>query len=339
VQPVDFPSFAPKPVNLSRYDDPEFDFAAESAEIPPGLVAKIYHPPGSLVSRALCGRSTLGFPKGAVNQVVHELKKYLSECVSQNLIAESNYVDCVVENIRLEWRAAEARTPTSIIAELEPKIKECAERLRKVQEQFVCFLILSWEKQKFVVDVDRQLALDDLMLKFEGEAMELDEEWNSERMQARYNKPSPKLMGLRKHCHDLLVARRFQEANELALSIQDCEVAEGMEAGERMNHDYKQAHERLEERFKAEQSTANEVFESKMNAVLIKQGKELRPIETRLANFEKARAIAELNARQLAREKGGEQEKQVPVVRQNPQTRFAGKLRLPPLRPIKSSFQ
>ena len=45
--------------------------------------------------------------------------------------------------------------------------------------------------------VDKDLQNEDLELRYQEESIKLNEEWNSEKMQNRYNKPSPMLIQMR----------------------------------------------------------------------------------------------------------------------------------------------
>lgn len=98
-----FPSYRPKPpLDLSPYDDENFDAEKYKSKIPPKLLEMVSHSPKSIVFRALCGEDVSSYSKKVLNQVISDLKGYLQKCVKNDLIGESSYVDCIINNIKVD---------------------------------------------------------------------------------------------------------------------------------------------------------------------------------------------------------------------------------------------
>ena len=69
---------------------------------------------------------------------------------------------------------------------------------------------LYWRRQKDVVQAECEVALGELDLKFEENKQNLEIEWESEKVQSRFNKPSSHLIELRQHARMLLKAHKLQ---------------------------------------------------------------------------------------------------------------------------------
>ncbi|OHS95103.1 hypothetical protein TRFO_38676 [Tritrichomonas foetus] len=178
------------------------------------------------------------------------------------------------------------------------------------------------------------MALEDLDLKNQEEIANLDEEWNSEKMQSRYNKPSPKLIELRQHARALLNARNFDEAQAIADQISKQEAYETKEAYVRMQREYRQAQEHLSNKYKNDRESLIDGFQSKMNGLLTAESNDLRPFEQRIENLHKVKKNMEItkkiNAKNHINDKS--QIKKSPLAVRTPPLVLNAKLKLPPLK-------
>ncbi|OHS95104.1 hypothetical protein TRFO_38677 [Tritrichomonas foetus] len=106
-----FPTYRPKPpLNLSPYDDCDYDYEKEQKKIPPRLLEIIKFKPQSLTFKALCQIDIIEYPKKAINQVVMDLKGLLEKCINLNMIGESSYVDCIINNLKIDLKKLGKKT-------------------------------------------------------------------------------------------------------------------------------------------------------------------------------------------------------------------------------------
>lgn len=203
---------------------------------------------------------------------------------------------------------------------------------------YFIFLILthSWSEQKEILKCEKELALQDLEIKYQEEAAHLEDEWNTPKVQQRYNKPSAKLIEMRQHASALIAVHNFEEANDLALAIQKQEVEETRQAAEKMTRDFIQAQETLKKRFKADSETLAESFDSKANGIIASEIADLRPFEQRIDNMRRMKINQEIAQKRNAREKPV-MKQSVPIQCNSPPISLNAKLKLPPLRPSRLS--
>lgn len=115
--------------DYSKYDDDLFDWEEKQKKIPPKLLEMIIHSPQSIVFRALCGENVVqDIPKRVINSIIQDLKMYLNMCISNNLIGESSYVDCIISNIKIDLNQLNMKKSNE-----EEKIKQ---RLTKAENSF-----------------------------------------------------------------------------------------------------------------------------------------------------------------------------------------------------------
>lgn len=181
------------------------------------------------------------------------------------------------------------------------------------------------------MEAERDISIQELSIKYEEAASKLDEEWQQESMQNRFNKPSPALISMRQHVKALMTAHLFHDAQELANAMTRQEEAEARVAGEKMAAAYKAAHVRLRKKYEAAMQTVYLSADSKRNAALAAEESDLHPIQQRLESLRKMKDNAELARRARSRTKRATVRKSAPVVRTK-QLRLNAKLVLPPLK-------
>jgi hypothetical protein len=106
--------------------------------------------------------------------------------------------------------------------------------------------------------------LDDLDLRHADNINRLQEEWSSEQMQAKFSKPSPGLIELRRYAKSLMAAGRFDEAIVITNEITDREAREADDATQRMVQAYRRARVRLDQQFELEKQAACESYDVKL---------------------------------------------------------------------------
>jgi hypothetical protein len=140
-----------------------------------------------------------------------------------------------------------------------------------------------------------------------------NEKWSSETTQARFNKPSPKLIALRQQAHAFLIAREFEEAAALAADIRRLEADEAEEASTRMLQDYKHARERLEERFDIERRGICRSYEAKLSTVATVEGREVQGLEKRIRYLTRAKEFADIETKRMSRRVQSAPVRKIPV--------------------------
>lgn len=302
-----------KDKSFSEYDSNEIP---DYSHVPPRLLKMIHHKKQSIVFRAICGESLGGQPKNLVKYVLSELKPYLEMCISQNMIGESSFMDATIQNIKAETRAPPPKKENNY----EQKLNKTQEILEKRKE--------NWQKKKNALKIEEQLALENLDLRLQDELEKLEEDWNSERMQTQFNKPSPKLIAMRQHAIKMISAHEFEEAKLLAIQIQKQEDAETNEASVRMNLAYRTSRQKLVTRFENEKESVKLQFESKFYALEHTENEDLHGYKKRIQSLQKSKETAELHKDK--KEDIGIQKK-IPIFTSAPPITLNAKLKLPPL--------
>ena len=312
-----------KQVDLSKYDFEDFDESLAD-NIPEGLLALLTHGKESIVFRALCGVSIVKYPQNVISRVLMELKHYLDLCVEKGLIAEGSYVQCIIEAIKDE-RKEKARVKDNSIEKVTQRLQECENQFERRKN--------NWENQKSIMQVDKQLQNEDLELRYQEEAIKLDEEWNSEKMQQKFNKPSPQLIEMRHNARSLLATHRFEEAAQVAEEIAKREAFETEEAARRMSQAYQAATTRLREKFELERETMDDQFRTKYSALLRAEETNLRPLSQRIEKYKNLKEDAEMAQKRSKSSYGRPKSTRKPVLvtSKHPPIVLDAKLKLPPL--------
>ena len=137
-----FPTYQPKPpLDLTPYDDENFDADKEKSKIPPRLLEIIHHSSQSIVFRALCGEDISSNPMKVLNQVISDLKEYLNKCVKMNMIGESSYVDCIINNIKVDVQNLN-KTSKKKDDDIDQKIDQAEVFFEDRKQRYVYFNIL-----------------------------------------------------------------------------------------------------------------------------------------------------------------------------------------------------
>jgi hypothetical protein len=314
----------PKQIDLSRYDDPEFDWETMAESISDRLLALLDVSPESIVFRALCGVSLAEYSQSVISRVLIELKKLLNVCIEKGLIGESSYVQCIIEGIKDERKEA-SQSKNLTLERVSERLAEAEDEFQRRKNR--------WETQKAILDTEKCVLLDNIDLKFEEQTAALTCEWNSDHMQAKYNKPSSKLIQMRHHARSLMVARRFDEAAMLAKEIAKREAIETEEAARKMAEGYQQASLRLRQQFDLEKQGLSANFETKLMGILRAEESNLRPLTQRIEKIQKIKLDSE-TALKRSRASSAKQDpvkKTVPVSTRHEPIIIEAKLKLPPL--------
>lgn len=316
-----------KQINLSKYDYDDFDVSLAD-NIPEGLFPLLKHGHESIVFRTLCGVSISKYPKGVISRVLIELNKYLDLCVEKGLITEASYVNAIIENVKNERTEKKKQTENSI-EKVNEKLQEAEEQFEKKKN--------NWENQKSIMQVDKQLQDEDLELRYQEESVKLDDEWNSEKMQQKFNKPSPMLIELRQQARSLLAAHRFDEAAQVAEEIAKKEAEETEEAARRMSQAYQAAVIRLREKFDQEKEAIDVQYQTKYSALIKAEEASLRPVSQRIDKYKNIKEDHEMAARRSKTSYGRPKTTRKPVVVKSKHAPivFDAKLKLPPLAKMK----
>ena len=203
---------------------------------------------------------------------------------------------------------------------------------------FICKLTCSWKEKRGSLEVERDLALENLDLKSQEDMLALEEKWSSEKMQAKYNKPSQKLIELRQEARALIAAHKFEEAQILAEQIEKQEAHETKEAGAKMQREYRQAQENLLQKYESEKKAIYDSFEAKLNGLSASETSDLHPFEQRIDNLQKIKKHMEIAKKFSSKNCLNEtsQQKKVPIAAKTPPISMSAKLKLPPLKSVQT---
>ena len=310
-----------------------YDSEQGSAKIPPKLYELITHPKESVVFLALCGVSIAGYREKTVRYVRKELNNYLNQCVQMGLIEESMYVKNILDKIKNEQEAMKNAIEEENEEALNSKLDEVNNEMEK-RSQY-------WDRQEEQLDAQKEVAMNELEMKKNEAINDLGEEWQSEKMQNKYNKPSPQLVELRRTAQRLIGAHRFQEAAVLSNEIGKREEEETRYAARKMEEDYMVALQRLNEKYLQEKQTLELSFETRRSTIRTNKEKSLIPVQNKAARVQHEKEVAEKKKMLAEREERAnmitrktlETKQQMP--RLNGQSVITNrKLSLPPLKRI-----
>lgn len=153
-------------------------------------------------------------------------------------------------------------------------------------------------------------------------------------MQAKYNKPSPKLLELRQNARALIAAHKFEEAQELAQQIAEQEAYETNQAVARMQREYQKAQEHLSQKYDTDRKAMYDSFESKLNGIIASEASDLHPFEQRIGNLQRMKKNIEISKKMNTKSclNVSNQQKKSPVSVKTPPLSMSAKLKLPPLK-------
>ncbi|EAX91454.1 hypothetical protein TVAG_078920 [Trichomonas vaginalis G3] len=320
-----------KPIDITKYEykDADFDVEANIDKIPPLLLDLLDYPHESLTFHALCGSLLPNVPSEHVSRVVLELKKVLQKTTSQGLISESCYVENCQEDLKNAHSKKKAEKDPS---EYKGRLDKAQTKLDKIHENYEI-------KMKEIEEEESQ-AMQYMEDKFQQEAASLDDEWNSEKMQNKYSKPSAKLIDLRNEAKINLKAHRFEDAILIANEISQLEELESGEAGKRMAEAYNNAAKRLQQKYESDKNVLLDTYDAKKRKLKVELEQSERPFLTQMdkLNFQitQIEKEKELEKRKNKREatikkaqsRNNVSNKQLSNI---PPIQVDGKLKLPPL--------
>ena len=222
----------------------------------------------------------------------------------------------------------------------DDSIEKVEKRLKEAESQFEKRKN-NWENQKSIMQVDKELQNEDLELRFQEESIKLDEEWNSEKMQQKFNKPSPTLIEMRHNARSLLATHRFEEAAQVAEQIAKREAVETEEAARRMAQAYQAATARLREKFESEKVAMDDQFRTKYSALLRAEETNLRPLSQRIEKYRNIKEDHEMAQKRSKTSYGRPKSTRKPVLvtSKHQPIILDAKLKLPPLSKVGNKAQ
>jgi hypothetical protein len=228
---------------------------------------------------AMAGVNIAAFRDAAIRKTLGKLRGYLQHCTSRGYLAESAFLSDVIENIRRDCADMAARQAMDAEeAAVTADLTTVKADFRSTEHK--------WDNRLAELEVERELALNDLELKKQGAMMELERKWNSGKMKAKFNKPSARLVELRRCAQTLLKTLRFDEAATVTEEIDHLEQSEADEAAFQMNLAYSVALKRLEARFANDLDSLESSFHTKRNQLEREKAKTILPIARRVDKAE-----------------------------------------------------
>jgi hypothetical protein len=277
-------------VKLLTSDDPQFDYALLSQEIPERLREMIQDPPTSLVCQALCRQPIIGIPEDAYREVMRRLDRYLKRCITENLISESSYMALVIDQVKSD-RAEGQRQEAAPLERIVDEITIYQDRLTEERKK--------WTTQRDSLNLTRDNAFIILSSRMMTEEERLKAEWQSEPMKIRYNRPSRELEDSRARVNELLKAHDFEGAQEQAKLVAKLQRKEEKVAAERMERDYKIAWGKLYSHYTKETEALQAFWARQLRINRSAESRLVRGIQMRLKYLKK------LRDRELSKQKGG----------------------------------
>jgi len=318
-----------KVIDLSVYDI--IDREPDLSKIPKELLDIIKHSQQSLVFHAICGERINTYSQKVVDQVVNEIRGYLDVCIDKNMINGGAYVKYVLEEIKNSCTVV--RDEVAIrLSLIESKIEEVMLQL-DTKEKY-------WNEQKTVLEAEKDVLIAEIDLKHEEAMTDLEIEWNSDKLQQRYNKPSAKLIGMRQMVKAQLEGHRFEDAALLADRLAEAEEQESSAASFKMFLDFKNAQEQLTKKYQHDKDLLEMSYDSKMNGIIALEIESVRPLKTRLESLKKMHTATEREVRKRSTERCITPEKKGPPSSAKLSSfSLNSKLKLPPLIPTTSSMK
>jgi hypothetical protein len=263
-----------------------------------------------------------------VKQTITSLRRYLHQCVELGYLPECAYLNDAIEKIREERREMHEPDLDEESSEVQRKLGD-ARTVHDSQEA-------SWQNRLAQLDTEEELALQELELKWEEARAALEEEWNSDKIKARFNKPSPTLIDLRRTARRLLSVHRFEDSLVIAEEISALEAWEGEEATRRMALAYTVAVDRLDKKFYNDKETLETTFMTRRSQIERTRDATMLPLARKVDKYQKKDEIINEKRRRNQAAKSGLSPKRVIP----PDVTIASKgakLRLPDVKAAKRS--
>lgn len=302
------------------------------SRMPPNLQKMVTHPKDSVTYIAMCGASIIGYKKKVVDETVADIKKYVDKCIKNGYIEDAMYLDNILSQIATEKEQLKVAHDEENEKNIEERIEFYQNEIQSKETQF--------QQQEIVLDAQLEVDKTDLEMKKEEALQELENEWNSEKMIQKYNKPSPQLIEMRQTALRLMNAHRFEEAALLSAQIQAREEEEAAQAGYKMGEDYKLAVARVEKKFENDMMTMQLTHEKRKNNIKGELEKSLIPVKNRLAYAQHEKDVIQHKKVTEARKERASMTTYAAMHKTKPQPKIKiptistnKKLTLPPLKP------
>jgi hypothetical protein len=289
-------------------------------------VARMYPGAEGVASLALCGVSIVAYSPATVDAALSVIRDVLARCIRRGYVEESMHVKSVIDSLKRE------REDVARLDQLEAAEEEIDERLGDaiaVRDNGEW----NWNNQLAQLDAERDLAVLELEMKWQEARDALDETWRTEKMKDRYNKPSARLIELRRVARTLLRCHRFEETARVADEIDALEKSEAEDSAKRMAAGYEHAVDRLNRKFENDLDTLRSMFTTRRNQIERSRDARMMPVTRKVSKYTKKKEALE------------QQQKRKPKLRlastpERPgrQTTIAAKsakLQLPPIRTAK----
>jgi hypothetical protein len=280
----------------------------------------------SVASLALCGVSIVAYSPQTVDAALSMIRDVLARCVRRGYVEESMHVKGVIDSLKRE------REDVARLDQLDAAEEDIDERLgnaiavRNSGEW-------NWNNQLAQLDVERDLAVVELGMKWQDARDALDEMWSTEKSKSRYNKPSARLIELRRIARRLLGCHRFEESARIAEEIKVLEKSEAEEAAKRMATGYQRAVDRLNAKFENDLDTLQSMFTTRRNQIQRSRDGRMMPVMRKVTKYtQKKEALKEQQKRKPKLRLASSPK---PTGRQTTISEKSAKLQLPPIRTAK----
>jgi hypothetical protein len=193
-------------------------------------------------------------------------------------VEECAYLENILENIRREKKELDATDGKEGLKEEVQERLDMAEVEESLRDQ-------AWRSKISQIRAEKEVALNDLDLKYRDARKELDKTWRSKAIAAKFNKPSLRLMELRLSAQRTLTAHRFEEAKKIAAEAKRREAFEAQEAGRQRDSAYRQAVRQLEAKFEKVRNVLEHQFELKESHIEKCRQRSLLPLTKVVEKF------------------------------------------------------
>lgn len=245
------------PLELSKI---ELDVADDDSDIdiiPQRIKDIVIESNDSVLVSALKGIPISGYNLKTIDKVLSKLKKYLNECIKEGWIFESQFMESVVEQVKIDRKENIKCIDINKIFATNDQLNGIKQEIELYENYF--------QSMKSKIEDDRMLAIKELENKLEEDLDVIDYEWTSHLMVKKYNKPSVKIFELRNLAQRMLMARRFDEAAIISRQIDDQEKEEAILANKKMQTDYEHMIRKREDKHQIDVQNVNQYFDSKLN--------------------------------------------------------------------------
>ena len=254
-----------------------YDTEQGSSRIPPRLYDMITHPKESIVFLALCGVSIVGYQEKLINETMSALKWYLNKCIRRGYLEESYYVQTIIENIQREQSEMREMDAMEPIEEMNTELDEVKEAKEKKEQE--------WANKLAQLEAEKEIAMDELAMKYQQERERIDKEWGSDKMKSKYSRPSAKLIEMRTTAKRMLQVKRFEEAAMLSEQITAREAEEANDGAHRMRVAYKAVIANLDKKFANDKDSLDATYKMKKHQLERSRDRELMPYNRRVTNY------------------------------------------------------